>query len=286
MTRACRHLHLPLLTSLACALLFAASAGVTRAGPQEDLQIYQDFFKKRFPTLSVEDLSNGAYSFSEDKKKQWLDIMEFPPYEVAIEEGKTLFETPFANGKTYGSCLDQGGIGIAHTYPRFDKATGKVVALAGALNACRAANGEKTLSTFKGDLANIAAYLTSTSRGKPITVTVPDDPKALAAYEDGKRIYFTRRGPREFACYHCHWVAAGARIRGNELSTAVGQATHFPTYRSKWGEMGTLQRRYKGCMENTGAVALKENSDGMNNLEYFHTYMSNGIPMNAPGTRF
>jgi sulfur-oxidizing protein SoxA len=132
----------------------------------------------------------------------------------------------------------------------------------------------------------ILAYLADTSRGKKINVVVPDDPRALAAYEDGKRIYFTRRGPRAFACYHCHFAAAGSRIRGNELSTAVGQATHFPTYRSKWGGMGTLQRRYKGCMKNIGANPLDVPSEAMDNLEYFHTHMSNGIPMNAPGTRF
>ena len=276
--------HSPL--AIAACLLSVLHAGIAGAGPQEDLAAYQQFFEKRFPNLSAEDLSNGSYNFSEDKKQQWLDIMEFPPYEVAVEDGKTLFEKPFANGKTYASCLDQGGIGIAHTYPRFNSKTGKVEPLAAVLNDCRSANGEKPLPYLKGSIANILAYLASTSRGKSIQITVPDDPRAMAAYEDGKRVYFTRRGPREFACYHCHWQAAGARIRGNELSTAVGQATHFPTYRSKWGEMGTLQRRYKGCMKNTGAIPLKEQSESMNNLEYFHTFMSNGIPMNAPGTRF
>jgi hypothetical protein len=39
-------------------------------------------------------------------------------------------------------------------------------------------------------------------------------------------------------------------------------------------------------MRNVGAKPLKEGGEGMNNLEYFHTRMSNGIPMNAPGTRF
>ncbi len=257
-----------------------------QAGPQEDLKIYQNYFHTRFPALSPADLANGSYNFNEDKKQQWLDIMEFPPYEAAIEEGKELFTTPFANGKTYGACLENGGIAIAHTYPRFNAATGKVENLTAVLNACRQQNNEKPLDALKGDLAKILAYLASTSRDKIITVTVPNDPRAQAAYEDGKRIYFTRRGPREFACYHCHWQAAGTRIRGNDLSPAVGQATHFPTYRSEWGEVGTLQWRYKGCMNNIGAVPLKEQSDAMNNLEYFHTFISNGIPMNAPGTRF
>ncbi len=257
-----------------------------QASPEGDLQAYQRYFKNRLPNLSFEDMSNGMYNFSEDKRNQWLEIMEFPPYEMVLDEGKSILETPFANGKNYADCLDKGGIGIAHTYPRFDKKAGKVVTLIDAVNQCRTANGEKALKHNDSGMLALLSYLADTSRGKKIDVDVPNDPKALAAYEDGKRIYFTRRGTRDFGCYHCHWEASGMRIRGNELSPAIGQATHFPTYRSKWGSMGTIQRRYKGCMNNIGAVDIGIGSEAMNNLEYFHTYMSNGIPMNAPGTRF
>lgn len=254
--------------------------------PQQDLAAYQNYFKKKFPDLSPVDLSNGMYNFNQDKRDQWEEIMSFPPYEIAIDAGRALFETPFKNGRRYADCFENGGVGIAHTYPRFDSAKGKVITLAAAINQCRVKHGEKPLPFLKGKLVSILAYMADTSRGKPITVLVPDDAKALAAYEDGKRIYFTRRGPRAFACYHCHWQAAGQKIRGNELSPAVGQATHFPTYRSKWGGMGSIQRRYKGCMKNIGAKPINEQTEAMNNLEYFHTFLSNGIPMNAPGTRF
>lgn len=270
-------------------LLLLSLAGLAlpvAADPASDLKRYQNFMRGHLPDLSFEAMSDGMYNFSEDKRSQWLDIMEFPPYEVHVEKGQALFEAPLKDGKHYSDCFDKGGIGIAHTWPRFDKASGKVLPLAQALNDCRSRHGSKPLPLLKGELVLVMAYMAETSRGKAIEITVPDDPRALAAYEDGKRIYFTRRGPRDFACYHCHWKAAGLRIRGNELSPAIGQATHFPSYRSKWGDIGPLQRRYKGCMRNTGAIPLKEGSEAMNNLEYFHTFLSNGIPMNAPGTRF
>ncbi len=266
--------------------LIILSLSGAQASPAEDLARYQAYFAKKFPNLTPIALSNGMYNFNSDKQEQWEAIMEFPPYEIALEKGEKLFKMPFGNGKGYADCFENGGIGIAHTYPRFDSKTGKVKNLAGELNTCRRKNGEKPLNYLKGELVDILAYMANTSRGKPISVVVPDDPRALAAYEDGKRIYFTRRGPRAFACYHCHWEAAGSRIRGNELSPAVGQATHFPSYRSKWGGMGTIQRRYKGCMKNIGAKPLEIQSEAMNNLQYFHTFLSNGIPMNAPGTRF
>ncbi len=265
-------------------LLLANS--VLYAGPKDDLERYQGYFEKRFSDLSLNDFSNGLYNFDKGRRDQWEAIMEFPQYEISIEEGEALFNTPFRNGKRYADCFDKRGVGIAQTYPRFNTKTGKVQNLSAAINECRVANGEKALPYLKGKIVKLLAYMADTSRGKRIDIQVPGDPRALAAYEDGKRIYFTRRGTRDFACYHCHWEAASQKIRGNVLSTAVGQATHFPSYRSKWGAVGPIQRRYKGCMKNVGAVPLKEQSEAMNNLEYFHTYMSNGISMNAPGTRF
>jgi len=254
--------------------------------PVEDLKRYQKFFHERFPEFSANDFANGMYNFNSDKLSQYEDIMQIPPYEMAVEEGKELFETRFKNGKTYADCFPNKGVGIAQTYPKFDAKTGIVQTLESAINDCRVSNGEKALNTLKGNLVKVAAYMSETSRGKAITIDVPNDPRAKAAYEEGKRIYFSRRGPREFACYHCHWQTSGQRIRGNELSPAIGQAANFPVYRSKWGEIGSIQRRYKGCMENVGSVPLKEQSTAMNNLQYFHTYLSNGIPMSAPNSRF
>ncbi|WP_455222958.1 hypothetical protein, partial [Kaarinaea lacus] len=49
---------------------------VAVAGPKKDLQRYQSYFKERFPDMSLVDLSNGMYMFSEDKRSQYNDIME------------------------------------------------------------------------------------------------------------------------------------------------------------------------------------------------------------------
>ncbi|MCP4043047.1 MAG: sulfur oxidation c-type cytochrome SoxA [Gammaproteobacteria bacterium] len=277
------------LLALATALLLlgigstAATAGVD---PEADLKAYKAYFKERFPSYGPREFSLGMYNYNDDKRAQYEAIMEFPPYEIVVEKGEELFNTPFKNGKTYAGCLENGGVGISHTYPRFDSKSGKVKTLSMELNECRKKNGEKPLKLLKGTLPTLLAYMAETSRGKPIAITVPDDPRALAVYEDGKRIYFTRRGPRGFACYNCHWAAAGSRIRGNELSPARGQAGNFPSYRSKWGAMGPIQRRYKGCMKNVGAKPLKPGGEGMNNLEYFHRRLSNGLPSSAPNNRF
>jgi len=272
--------------SLIVLLLLNPLQMANASDPIQDLKRYQAFFHDRFPDFSSQDFSNGMYNFNADKRSQYEDIMQIPPYELAIDEGKELFSTKFKNGKSYADCFPNKGAGIAQNYPKFDKKSGKVQTLESAINDCRISNGEKALNTLKGDLVYIAAYMADTSRGKEINIEIPNDPRARAAYEEGKRIYFSRRGPREFACYHCHWQTSGLRIRGNELSPAIGQAANFPVYRSKWGEIGSIQRRYKGCMKNIGSIPLKEQSTAMNNLQYFHTFLSNGIPMSAPNSRF
>ncbi len=255
-------------------------------GPKQDLEAFQSYFKKRFPDTSLVELSNGLYAFDEMRREQWVDMMDFPAYEIDLDKGKKYFNTPFKNGKTYADCMENKGQAIAHTYPRFNNKNGKVETLSSAINACRISNNEQAYPSSSSELTAILTYLAHTSRGQKTNISIPNDKRALAAYEDGKRSYFSRRGPYGFACYHCHWETASIRIRGNVLSTAVGQTTHFPTYRTKTGDIHTLQRRYKSCMKNTGAKPYPSQSEKMNNLEYFHRYINNGIPVNAPGMRF
>ena len=49
--------------------------------------------------------------------------------------------------------------------------------------------------------------------------------------------------------------------------------------------MGTLHRRYGGCNKQVRAKPFKAQSDEYKALEYFHTYMSNGLELNGPSQR-
>ena len=49
--------------------------------------------------------------------------------------------------------------------------------------------------------------------------------------------------------------------------------------------MGTLHRRFAGCMTNIRAKPFKAQGTEYANLEYFLTYMSNGLEFNGPGAR-
>jgi len=258
----------------------------TLGGPEEDRQTMLSFYQKRFPDIVLQEFANGLYAFDEAAREQWLELEDFPPYETAIDEGEQFFSVPFANGKSYANCFENDGIGVRQNYPYFDDDAGMVVTLELAINQCREQNGEQPLNYRSGELVSISAYMSYTSRGNTIEVDVPEDnPQAMAAYEAGKQFYYSRRGQMNFACSSCHIQSVGMSLRADPLSTTVGQATHWPAYRTVWGDLVSLQRRFQECNFQVRARPLEEQSAEYRNLEYFLTYMSNGLQLNGPASR-
>jgi sulfur-oxidizing protein SoxA len=269
-------------------LLFGLAAVLAlpaQAGPEEDRAAFRAYFQQRFPEVPLASYADGIYALDEQARMQWLEIEEFPPYEFAIEQGEALFGQPFANGGSYAQCFENGGVGIRQHYPRFDPAQGEVVTLELAINQCRARHGQTPYDWDSDELIALSAYMAWTSRGKAIVVEIPDDPRALAAYEAGKRFYYSKRGQLNFACSDCHVSSAGAWVRADHLSASLGHPSHFPVYRSKLGKVISLHSRFYGCVRDVRARPFEEQSPEYRNLEYFLTYMSNGLPVNGPGAR-
>lgn len=277
----------------AAAAAVLGSPLLAQATPQEDLEQFRDVFMKRFPGVPLQEYANGIYAIDENRRLEWEAMEDFPPYEPAVEAGKAAFEKPFANGKTYADCFKNGGIGIRQNYPYFDKASGEIRTLEQEINECRVNNGEEPLKWKSGELAGISAYMAYTSRGEKLNIEIPDDPRALEHYNRGKTHFYAKRGQLNFACADCHISVSGMNARANLLSPALGQPTHFPVYRKKWAGggnddyagLGTLHRRYGGCNRQVRAKDFPAQGDEYKALEYFHTYMSNGIEVNAPGIR-
>ncbi len=259
--------------------------GTLLAGVADDIQTFQHYFLKKYPTVEKSEFSNGVYAIDPVGRENWEAIEEFPPYEPFIEEGEGMWNKPFANGKGYKDCFPDGPA-LRKDYPYWDKARSMVITLPLALNECREANGEKPLKYKKGAIASLLAYIGYESRGQITNVVVPeDDPKAVEAYEKGRQFYFARRGQLNFSCAHCHALNSGNYIRAEVLSPALGHTTHWPVYRSKWGELGTLHRRFSGCNKQVRAKDFKAQGEEYRNLEFFLTAMNNGLPFNGPGAR-
>lgn len=250
------------------------------ATPEQDRQAFIKLYTQKYPNIKVDDYVYGALAFDADSRAQYDSIMEFPPYESVVDQGRKQWETAFKNGKRYADCFPNGGKQIAGTYPQFDETRGKVITLQDALNDCRVANGEEA---FKHNdmktMGTLTAYMRTLSDGMLMNVKV-EGPKAMAAYEDGKKTFFSRKGQLNFACASCHVQNAGTRLRSELISPAVGHAVHWPVFRAG-DTLVTLQQRYEGCYKQVRAVPPPQGGEVFNNLEYFHSSLSNGLPLKA-----
>jgi L-cysteine S-thiosulfotransferase len=253
--------------------------------PAADAKAFRNYFVTKFPKVKLEDFVNGPYSMNEDMRRQWEEKEQFPPYEFSLDAGKEMFSKPFKNGKSYADCFQNQGIGVRQNYPYFDTSEGKVITLELALNKCREVNGEAAFSYVKDDMAALTAYMAFTSRGKPFDIKIPDDPRALEAYQNGKRYFYTRRGQLNFSCATCHVQNPGERIRAEILAPALGILNAMPIYRSEWGGMGTISRRFTTCNSQIRGVPLEPQAEEYRDLEYYLSYVSNGLPISGPGSR-
>ncbi len=257
-----------------------AGSTLALASPEDDRRALLELFEKRFPEVKFNDYIYGALAFSADAKAQYDSIMEFPPFLEVLDKGKKMWDTPFKNGKTYASCFPNGGRDVAGNYPYYDEKLGKVVTFEMKLNMCRVANGEQPYGY--GDMKTMGvleSYARTLSDGMRVDIKV-SSPGARAAYERGKEFFYTRHGQLNFACASCHVDSAGKVLRTEILSPVIGQATHWPVFRAATN-LVTLQKRYAGCLKNVRAVPPKPGSVEFNDLEYFHTYLSNGLVMHS-----
>ncbi len=78
------------------------------AGPEEDLAALRDFYAKRFPDIELAAHKDGAYALDAAKREQWLEMEEFPPYEIAVDDGADLYEEALSDGTSYADCLGEG----------------------------------------------------------------------------------------------------------------------------------------------------------------------------------
>jgi L-cysteine S-thiosulfotransferase len=239
------------------------------------------FFQRAFPQFALDDYAYGALMFRPDARKQFDSIMEFPPFLGTIERGKQMWERPFANSKRFADCFDAGGRNAAAKFPRFDTARAQVVTFEMAINDCLRQNGEKPLA--HGDMNTmgvLVSYAKTLSDGARLDIRA-DTPQAQTKLEAGKRDYYARRGQMNLACANCHVNLAGRFMRDEIISPVLGQATYFPVFRRGGEALLTVQAYFRRCYTQIRTTPPALGSEAMNNLEYYHAYLSNGLPMRA-----
>ncbi len=270
---------------IALACLAVAFAWPARADVTDDLTSFQDYFLRKHPDLPLVKYADGAFALRESGAEELAALRQSVSLQPTIERGRALYLAAFANGKGYFTCFRSNGLGIATDYPYYDILARQVKTFELEINECRTRHGEQPYAYGSPEMTALLAYLTETSRKNIITVVIPDNPDALAAFEKGKQFFFARRGKWNVSCAHCHIEHDGKRLRDRTLSPALGITSHFPAHYAQWSEVGTLHRRFSDCMTLIGAKPFPAQSEEYRNLEFFLSFMSNGVPLSGPDVR-
>ena len=188
-------------------------------------------------------------------------------------------------GKSCASChndASEGMKGVRAQMPKWNAKAGKPLTLEQTINSCRTTNmGADEWKWESDQMLGMTSYIGLQSRGMPVNVKT--DGEMQSWVEKGKEIYYTRSGQLNMSCATCHEQNAGNMIRADHLSQ--GHVNGFPTYRLKWQKVGSIHRRFKGCMNDVRADAYGVGSDEFVALELYVASRGQGLSVETPAVR-
>ena len=226
--------------TIAALAMFAATACF--AAPEAVRDEIARRLKEQLQDVPLADYPLGAAAFDAQLRERVLQN-ETAGAE-AIAAGQKLCSAKFKDGRSLSGCFPNAGRRIAATYPQYDSKLKRVITLETAINQCLKSHNEAIYdATDPATMGAVLAYLRSLADGRKVAVRVPAS--AQERFEQGRRLYFTRLGQRNFACASCHVQGAGKRYGELPLSPAIGQASHWPVIR----DGVTLQARMRECLE-------------------------------------
>ena len=269
----------------------AANAQSTQT-PDQERQALIQALQKRLPGTQPGDWALGADAlapvaggnvqaipFNAENATNTADVLAI---------GRKLWDHKFKDGKSLAQCFPNGGKRVAATYPQYDGKTKLAITLEMAINRCLQLHREPEIEIHNMPVMGpLSAYARSLSDGQLLALRV-GVPVAREKLDSGKSLFIRRIGQQNFACASCHVLQAGSTLGAGEkggqrtsstiLSPAIGQATTWPRL-EPGGTVRTLQMQYQQCMKKSGAEPFDLGSEELNNLEYYHTFLSNGLPI-------
>ncbi|MEM7496637.1 MAG: sulfur oxidation c-type cytochrome SoxA [Pseudomonadota bacterium] len=228
----------------------------------------------------------SGWRFRKDET-QALETDDFEnPAMVAVDYARDLWDEPAgSSAKSCAEChgdVEEAMAGFRAEMPRWNEAAGKPWSLEHWVNWSRTEHqGADAWKWESPEMLAMTALIGLQSRGEPMTVKT-DGPMA-EWIERGKELYYTRVGQLDMACNQCHEDNYGQMIRADHLSQ--GMINGFPTYRFKWSGLGSLHRRFSGCMKNIRAEPYKRGSDEFVALEAYLASRGAGLSIETPSVR-
>ena len=139
------------------------------------------------------------------------------------------------------------------------------------------------------NLEALVAWISAESKGMKFNISQAH-PEEKKMFELGKRAFFYRAGPYDFACASCH-SEAGKRIRLQdlpELTKNPGDGVGFaawPAYRVSAGELWGMQRRINDCFRQQRFPYPNFASDSTIALSVYMAVNANGSKSIAPSIK-
>lgn len=275
-------------TMFSAVIISAASLTILQTASAEDSLpsgITSIKIKPAAKDSPLSELISGWKFRSKETKKLQQDDFENPGY-LWVEKGEELWsEVSGSKDKSCKSCHNDAAKsmkGVGAAMPKWDAKLKRPLTLEQRINTCRTESmGAKEWKWEASEMLAMTTYIRNQSRGMPMNVQADGPMKPWV--EKGKKIYYTRVGQLNMACSSCHEDNYGKYIRADHLSQ--GQSNGFPTYRLKWQKVGSLHRRFKGCMKNIRATPYKPGSDEFTALEIYLAQRGKGLQIEAPAVR-
>jgi sulfur-oxidizing protein SoxA len=252
-------------------LIMEGKTFVTKVVPPKDVPFDEVYSGWRFRTpetqaLQLDDFENPAFIHVETGQELWSKV-----------EGR--------EGKSCESCHQDASEtmkGVRAAMPKWHEEAGKPLTLEQHINYCREKRmGAEPWKWESAKMLGMTAYIGLQSRGMPVKVQTDGPMKPWL--ERGKKLYYTPVGQLDMACAGCHEDHYGKMIRADHLSQ--GMSNGFPTYRLKWQGLGSLHRRFKGCMSNIRAEPYKVGGDEFVALELYLAHRGQGLSVETPSVR-
>jgi L-cysteine S-thiosulfotransferase len=208
------------------------------------------------------------------------------PGMLAVLDGEALWnEKAGASNKSCADCHGDAAVsmkGVAARYPSFAAELRRPVDLEQQINLSRVTDQKSAALAFESkELLALTVYIARQSRGMP--GAVKEDARSKPYIEAGRAIFERRQGQLDLSCAQCHDDNWGKKLAGSLIPQA--QPTGYPIYRLEWQEVGSLQRRLRGCMSAVRAEPYDYGAPELVDLEYFLMWRARGMPIETPAVR-
>jgi sulfur-oxidizing protein SoxA len=233
----------------------------------------------------LDEILSGWRFRSDETQALQTDDFDNPAF-TAVDYGAELWEEDAGtSGKSCASChgdASESMKGLRASLPKWHEGEGTMMTLEDHINWSRKEHqGADPWKWESTEMLAMTAFIGLQSRGMPVNVKV--DGPAEEWFNKGKELYYTRVGQLDMSCSNCHEDNYGNMIRADHLSQ--GQINGFPTYRLKWQGLGSIHRRFKGCMDNIRATPFKRGSDEFTSLELYLAWRGSGLSVETPSVR-